>query len=412
MTAGGEIVGSVPIAPSVGGYPSAMVTARHVVIIGLMGAGKTSVGRRLAERLGRTWRDSDADIEAATGATVRELRDREGVDAMHARESAQLLDALATTEPSVISARRQRHRRSSLSTGDGRAGPGRHLAPCPPRGPRRAVRLGRRPSPGVRRLDRRLPRRSGRPARAVAGRGARDDHRRRRPDQGRGRRAGLRRAGQASGDDRPDRAHPRCRHRDRRQPRDPLRGSLARRRARRGDLRLGQHRRAAGRHQQPRHPRAGRPDRRRGRARTRDAARPAAPDGRRHPRSAGARACRAATADAAVVGAARGRPDPRRGAEPARGDHARHARAVDEPRARGPARSVAPPSPAWLCADGRRLRRRGQHDAADRVEHPLRPRRREDRVPRLGRRPRGGSVDPAAAGPRSRRHRAGAHPPR
>jgi shikimate kinase len=76
----------------------------HIVVVGLMGAGKSTVGSRLAERLGRVWRDSDRDIQAATGMTVRELFDRDGVDAMHARESAQLLEDLAAPEPSVISA--------------------------------------------------------------------------------------------------------------------------------------------------------------------------------------------------------------------------------------------------------------------------------------------------------------------
>lgn len=69
-----------------------------------MGAGKTTVGRRLATRLGWSWHDSDAEIEATTGLTVRELRDRDGVDAMHDLEAAQLLHALADPGPSVISA--------------------------------------------------------------------------------------------------------------------------------------------------------------------------------------------------------------------------------------------------------------------------------------------------------------------
>jgi shikimate kinase len=76
---------------------------RHVVVVGLMGSGKTVVGRRLAASLGRPWRDSDREIEAATGLTVRQLRDRDGVDAMHALEARHLLEARAA-EPSVINA--------------------------------------------------------------------------------------------------------------------------------------------------------------------------------------------------------------------------------------------------------------------------------------------------------------------
>ena len=54
----------------------------------------------------------------------------------------------------------------------------------------------------------------------------------------------------------------------------------------------------------------------------------------------------------------------------------------------------------------------GQHDPDDRVEHPLRPRRGQDRLSRLGRRDRRRPVDPAAARARPRRHRAGPHPAR
>jgi shikimate kinase len=78
--------------------------ARHVVVVGLMGAGKSEVGRRLAARLDRHWRDSDRDIEARTGMTVRQLGDRDGVEAMHELEARHLLEALADPEPTVISA--------------------------------------------------------------------------------------------------------------------------------------------------------------------------------------------------------------------------------------------------------------------------------------------------------------------
>jgi shikimate kinase len=76
----------------------------HVVITGLMASGKSTTGQRLAERLGWPWRDSDVDIQAATGKTVRELRDSMGVDAMHELEHGALAQALADPTPSVISA--------------------------------------------------------------------------------------------------------------------------------------------------------------------------------------------------------------------------------------------------------------------------------------------------------------------
>src|SRR4029079_2295269 len=79
-----------------------LATVTHVVIVGLMGSGKTTVGRELAARLGWPLRDSDREIEAATGHTVRALRDEIGVDAMHELEARQLLDALSSPGPAVV----------------------------------------------------------------------------------------------------------------------------------------------------------------------------------------------------------------------------------------------------------------------------------------------------------------------
>lgn len=49
-----------------------------VVLIGLMGAGKTSVGLRLAQRLGARFRDSDHEVEEAAGMSVPEIFERYG----------------------------------------------------------------------------------------------------------------------------------------------------------------------------------------------------------------------------------------------------------------------------------------------------------------------------------------------
>jgi shikimate kinase/3-dehydroquinate synthase len=55
-----------------------VLAGRSIVLVGLMGAGKTSIGRRLAARLGLPFRDADAEIELAAGCTVPELFSRYG----------------------------------------------------------------------------------------------------------------------------------------------------------------------------------------------------------------------------------------------------------------------------------------------------------------------------------------------
>ena len=54
------------------------IAGRSIVLVGLMGAGKTSIGRRLAARLGLPFRDADAEIELAAGCTIPELFARYG----------------------------------------------------------------------------------------------------------------------------------------------------------------------------------------------------------------------------------------------------------------------------------------------------------------------------------------------
>jgi len=51
---------------------------RPIVLVGLMGAGKSTVGRRLAKRLGLPFVDSDVEIEEASGVSTADLFDRYG----------------------------------------------------------------------------------------------------------------------------------------------------------------------------------------------------------------------------------------------------------------------------------------------------------------------------------------------
>lgn len=74
------------------------------MLVGMMGVGKSTVGRALASELGRPLYDSDEMIEARTGRTVREIWVTDGEEAFRALETETLAAALAATEPSVIAA--------------------------------------------------------------------------------------------------------------------------------------------------------------------------------------------------------------------------------------------------------------------------------------------------------------------
>ena len=69
--------------------------APRAVLVGPMGAGKTTVGRILAERWGVAMRDTDADVEASVGKTVQDVFVDEGEEAFRALEKQAVATALA-----------------------------------------------------------------------------------------------------------------------------------------------------------------------------------------------------------------------------------------------------------------------------------------------------------------------------
>jgi shikimate kinase len=79
-------------------------TGHKVVLMGLMGSGKTTVGHGLATRLGWPFHDSDDDLARVTGVTARQLVARDGAVVLHAIEAAVLLWRLRQPGDSVIAA--------------------------------------------------------------------------------------------------------------------------------------------------------------------------------------------------------------------------------------------------------------------------------------------------------------------
>ena len=77
---------------------------RHVVLVGLMGVGKSTVGRRLAKELDRPFADVDEQVELAAGATVPRLFRERGEAAFRAGEAELLADLVARPAPLVIAA--------------------------------------------------------------------------------------------------------------------------------------------------------------------------------------------------------------------------------------------------------------------------------------------------------------------
>ncbi len=77
---------------------------RHVVLVGPMGSGKTTIGRRVADALGRRFVDNDVSLERRTGRTAMQIAAADGVAVLHREEAAELLAALDDPVDAVIAA--------------------------------------------------------------------------------------------------------------------------------------------------------------------------------------------------------------------------------------------------------------------------------------------------------------------
>jgi shikimate kinase len=84
---------AVPLIAALGG--------RSIVLVGMMGSGKSSIGRRLAARLAIPFVDADSEIEAAAGMTIPEIFERHGEPYFRAGE-ARVIARLLDNGPQVL----------------------------------------------------------------------------------------------------------------------------------------------------------------------------------------------------------------------------------------------------------------------------------------------------------------------
>ncbi len=91
-----------------------MQMAGNIFLVGLMGAGKTTVGRMLSKRLGKSFYDSDHEIENRTGVTIPVIFELEGELGFRKRETAviseltQLQDIVLATGGGAVLAKQNR----------------------------------------------------------------------------------------------------------------------------------------------------------------------------------------------------------------------------------------------------------------------------------------------------------------
>lgn len=80
-----------------------MTSERKLLLIGMMGAGKTTTGRLLADRLGWPYVDTDDEIERQLGRSVPQIWQEDGEPAFRQQESRVLAEVCAEPGPCVVS---------------------------------------------------------------------------------------------------------------------------------------------------------------------------------------------------------------------------------------------------------------------------------------------------------------------
>lgn len=77
------------------------MNGNHIILIGFMGTGKSTVGQILADQLGRPWTDTDAEVERRSGKSIPQLFQEEG-EAQFRRWEKQVLQQVLKQEPGVV----------------------------------------------------------------------------------------------------------------------------------------------------------------------------------------------------------------------------------------------------------------------------------------------------------------------
>lgn len=83
------------------GRVARLLNGRTIVMVGMMGAGKSSIGRRLANRLGMAFVDADSEIEQAANATIPEIFEQHG-EAYFRDGERRVIQRLLDGDPKVL----------------------------------------------------------------------------------------------------------------------------------------------------------------------------------------------------------------------------------------------------------------------------------------------------------------------